>query len=348
MIGLFRIPIAGLVLTVGLTIVPHPTGFQSAIPAAASWVSEDPSPAVTAEPTPDPYDGLTIAELSVRAYGDGELETETTLAEGPDFTRYLIRYPSDGLTIYGFMNIPKGEGPFPVVLVLHGYVRSQYRKTLTYTTRYADALAQAGYLVIHPNYRDHPPSDSDDGPNLFRIGYAVDVLDLVGLIQKQGGEPGPLEKANPDLLGLWGHSMGGGISLRVIAINPDVRAALVYGSMSSDERLNHERIKLWSGGQGGDAELAAPEETLDHIEPINFLDDVRAAVSIHHGALDETVPPEWSADLYERLKGLDKNVEYFEYSDQPHTFAGDGDQLFIERTIAFFDEQLRDPDVPAP
>jgi dipeptidyl aminopeptidase/acylaminoacyl peptidase len=243
------------------------------------------------------------------------------------------------------MNVPTGEGPFPVVLVLHGYVRHQYRRTLTYTTRYADALAGAGYLVIHPNFRNHPPSDSDDEPDLFRIGYAIDVLNLIGLVRKQGEEPGPLERAEADSLGLWGHSMGGGIALRVITVDPDVRAAVVYGSMSADERLNQERIRLWSGGERGDVELAVPEETLALIEPINFLDRVQAGVSIHHGMLDDTVPPQWSSDLHERLVELDKDVEYFEYPDQPHIFADDGDRLFVERTIAFFDARLKTPDV---
>ena len=74
------------------------------------------------------------------------------------------------------MNVPQGEGPFPVVLVLHGYVDPARYNTLTYTTGYADALARAGYLVIHPNFRNWPPSDS--GPEDYRVGQAVDVLHL--------------------------------------------------------------------------------------------------------------------------------------------------------------------------
>ena len=74
-------------------------------------------------------------------YGDGELQVEQVLAVTNAFTRTLVTFPSDGLTIYGFMNVPQGEGPFPVVLVLHGYVDPARYNTLTYTTGYADALA---------------------------------------------------------------------------------------------------------------------------------------------------------------------------------------------------------------
>ena len=65
-----------------------------------------------------------------------------------------------------FMNTPQGEGPFPMALVMHGYIPPENYQTIAYTTRYADALAQAGYLVIHPNYRNYPPSA--EGPDLFR------------------------------------------------------------------------------------------------------------------------------------------------------------------------------------
>ena len=76
---------------------------------------------------------------------------------------------------------------------------------------YADALTEAGYFVLHPNYRNYPPSDS--GPNPFRIGYAADVLNLIGIIQRQSQDPyGPLRRADGEQIHLMGHSMGGGIA----------------------------------------------------------------------------------------------------------------------------------------
>jgi len=66
-------------------------------------------------------------------------------------------------------------------------------------------------------------------------------------------------------------------------------------------------------------------------------------VSIHQGLADQTVPPSWSADLCAQLKALQKSVECFTYPGQPHTFVGAGNQLFIQRTIAFFDAHLQSP-----
>ena len=316
-----------------------PTLTPTATPTATPSPTPTATPTVTPSPTPDPYAGLTVAGLAARPYGGGELQVEETLAVTNAFTRTLVTYPSDGLTIYGFMNVPRGEGPFPVVLVLHGYIDPDVYSTLAYTTRYADSLARAGYLVIHPNLRDYPPSDT--GPNSFRVGMAVDVLNLMALVREQGGQPGPLQQADPDLIGLWGHSMGGGITLRVITVDPDVRAAVLYGSMSGDEKTNYERILYWTGGERGLEELDTPDEALHRISPIFYLDHIQAAVSIHHSDADELVPLEWSLDLCERLQGLGKMVECFTYSGLPHTFRGEGDQLFMQRTAAFFDRYLK-------
>jgi dipeptidyl aminopeptidase/acylaminoacyl peptidase len=237
------------------------------------------------------------------------------------------------------MNVPQGEGPFPVAIVLHGYIDPDEYNTLAYTTRYADNLAQNGYLVLHPNLREYPPSDS--GPNRFRVGMAIDVLNLLAIVREQAGQPGPLRRADAQAIGLWGHSMGGGITLRVITVDPGIRAAVLYGSMSGDERMNYERVLYWTGGERGHEELETPEEALRRISPIEYLERIEAAVSIHHSAADAVVPPEWSHDLCERLDALGKRVECFTYAGLPHTFRGEGDRLFMQRVVTFFDTYLK-------
>ncbi len=167
------------------------------------------------------------------------------------------------------------------------------------------------------------------------------MLNLIALIRAQAGQPGPLRLADPNAIGVWGHSMGGGVSVRVITVNPDVKAAVLYSSMSGDERKNIERLVLWTGGLFGGPERNAPADALSRISPINFVERIRAAVSIHHGENDGVVPLEWSAELCDRLKASGKSVECFAYPGQPHTFQGEGDALFNQRVIAFFDRQLK-------
>ena len=322
---------------------PSPTNIPPTIPTLAA--TDTPPPAATAtllptiSPTPDPYYNWSNAYLRSRTYGGGQIEFLEVMDQNLYFTRYLIRYPSDGLSIYGFANIPNDEEIHPVIIALHGYIDPAVYNTLDYTTRYADALATAGYIVLHPNLRGYRPSD--DGENLFRVGMAIDVLNLIALVQSQSGGSDPLKNSNPDSIGLWGHSMGGGISTRVITVSSDVKAAVLYAAMTGDELTNYTAIREWSGQARGIEELNVPVEALNSISSVYFFENIGAAVSIHHGTADELVPMSWSVTTCERLNLLGKNVECLYYEDMPHTFYGQGEEQFIQNSVDFFNRHLK-------
>ena len=112
--------------------------------------------------------------------------------------------------------------------------------------------------------------------------------------------------------------------------------------MSGDEQKNFERIfNYFSNGERGLEELNFPEEAYERISPINYLERVQAAVSINHGENDADVPLAWSLDLCRRLRELEKPVECYTYEDQPHTFHGEGDNLFTMRMVDFYNRMLR-------
>lgn len=342
--------IVSLPTPMGIATLPLPTATSTAASTVPPTFTTMPTetavstftPAPTHTPpiptaTPDFYSPFTIQALAARTYGGGLLEIEDELEKNDTFTRYLIRYPSDGLTVYGFMSVPNEGNNFPVAIVLHGYIPPDEYDVLDYTARYADSLVKAGYFVIHPNFRNYPPSDS--GPNEFRIGYAVDILNLIAIIREQSQDPyGILRRADEDNIHLWGHSMGGGVALRVITVNnePYLKAAVLYGSMSGDEAQNYERIQEWRGDDADLFELEAPAALMRAISPIYHLDRINAAISIHHSPADATVPVEWSEELCERLQQLQHPVECFFYAGQSHTFHGNGDLLFMERVVTFF------------
>ena len=318
-----------------------PTLTFTPLPTATPLPTSTPTPVPTISPTPDPYFPWTIDHLRSRTYGGGQIEFLEVMAQNLYFTRYLIRFPSDGLNIYGFANIPNDEGPHPVIVALHGYIDPGVYNTLDYTAHYADALATAGYVVLHPNLRGYLPSDNGD--NLFRVGMAIDVLNLIAIVQSQSGAPDPLRTALPDRIGLWGHSMGGGISTRVLTVSDDVRAAVLYAAMSGDEQKNYEAIREWSGQTRGLDELSVPAEALTRIAPMYFFQNITAAVSVHQGTADATVPLDWSVLTCDQLTALGKNIECTYYQDMPHTFYGAGDEEFIQNTVRFFNQHLKAP-----
>jgi hypothetical protein len=89
-------------------IVPTATTVPTALPT--SEPTSIPLPTALPTPTADPwaqYEPYTIEALRKRAYGtEGQIEIVRTIEELPNFTRYLIAYPSDGLRITGMLDRP--------------------------------------------------------------------------------------------------------------------------------------------------------------------------------------------------------------------------------------------------
>jgi dipeptidyl aminopeptidase/acylaminoacyl peptidase len=137
--------------------------------------------------------------------------------------------------------------------------------------------------------------------------------------------------------------MGGGITTRVITVTDDVKAAVLYAAMSGDEQKNYEAILQWSGQTRGFEELSVPAEALTRISAMYYFQNITAAVSIHHGTVDATVPLEWSVTTCDQLTALGKNVECLYYDNMPHTFYGAGNEEFIQNTVQFFNQYLQTP-----
>jgi len=307
-----KITLFVLVLTVLTACAPVEA---APTPQLESEVTASPPapPVPTAPAVTSPF---SLEALRARGYGKGELSVEYVWETQAEFTRYYITYPSDGLTIHGFVNIPIGKGPFPVIIALHGFIPASRYQTRDYSIRYADALASNGYIVLHPNMRNFPPSDSTPRVSDFQGGYAIDVLNLLALVRKAAGQESIFKNADLTRLGIWGHSIGGGIALRVLSIVPEIKAAVIYAAVSQRYSDQTAGFKIY--------DYAASQ----------------AAFSLHHGDNDETISPSWTARLNQQLLDAGKQVEYFTYPGQPHTFFGQNDALFMKRMIAFYDLNL--------
>lgn len=318
------------------TSTPSPSAIPTATPSRTPTPTATLNPLVTLTSTPDPFLELYIDSLKTRNYGGGVLEDVNNVSSPAGFTRKIFKYRSEGLDLFGFINIPEGEGPFPVILVLHGYVEPAEYRTLDYTVRYTDALAEAGYITIHPNLRGY--ADSENGENIFGIGDTIDTLNLLELIRQQAGSEGMLKRADANRIGVWGHSMGGGITARILVIDREVKAGLLYASIHMNEEFNLAHFE--KDGRGNE-KIRAPSSALSMISPLNYLDEISAAVSIHHGELDLVVPVKWSQDLCEEFIELEKDVECHTYAEQAHTFRNSGDDAFIREVINFYDRKVK-------
>ena len=81
-------------------------------------------------------------------------------------------------------------------------------------------------------------------------------------------------------------------------------------------------------------------DMMQQIAPYYHLSLINAPIQVHIGTVDDVTPPAWSVKLQQGLLEAGKYVEFYSYEGQGHLFVGEGWLLFMERVLAFYDEQL--------
>lgn len=280
----------------------------------------------------------TLPQLAERTFSAGEIQTTRVLTETAGFTTSLVSYSSDGLKITGLLNVPRGEGKFPAIVMVHGYVEpAQYTRGLD-AQGPAEALAREGYITLVPDLRGYMESDS--GMNLFLSGWIADVINAGNALKK-------MPQVDAEHLGLWGHSMGGGIANRVMVVSDVFDAVVLYAPISGDVD------EMFMDPFGGEARGVTQElvkalvAALDDpayrasLSPIHYLDRTRAPVSMHVGTDDPVTPKEWARAIRDGLRRAGKTVEYFEYPGEGHAIQGTGKDQFYVRVRDFFNKNLK-------
>lgn len=270
-----------------------------------------------------------IEALRKRNYEPSSITIRNTVSNNGLYTGYQISYSSDGLIIYGRMNVPVGQGPFPVVIMNHGYFNQSSFTSGDGTQTMADILARNGYLTLASDYRGFGKSENDgQGSRGHNPNYAIDVLNLIASVKK-------VDKADPSRIGMWGHSMGGEVALRSTEATDELKAIVLWAPTSGRVSDNAR----FYGGRGGSQPSGNPDA--DGASPINYLDYISTPISLHQGLSDTETNPEWSKELNVALRKEGKTVEYFEYPGQDHNFRNLGWDVISKRTIEFFDRYLK-------
>jgi dipeptidyl aminopeptidase/acylaminoacyl peptidase len=301
--------------------------------------------------------------LREREYESGIITRGEPVLETENFTRYLISYPSDGLTITGVLQIPKvGEPPYPVIVMNHGFFSRYIYYSGDGTDRAAEFLNRRGYLTVSSDYRSW--GSSDTGESLFYSGQVIDVINLMNALPS-------IPEADTDRIGMWGHSMGGGITAKVLTIvGSRIKAAVLYSSVSADFA---DVIGRWGPGCVGDVyegeatygcnssdilpldlspnltasyfDATTDPVMLEAVSPLYHFDLVKAPVQVVYGTEDGKTsagtPPEWSQKMYQAFVDAGVDAEIFGYHGEEHSFIGDPWFVFMAKTQLFFDEHVK-------
>ena len=320
----------------------------SRAPATSAEASPSPtgsatgSPTATTLPVPGP---VSLQALMAKQYDGRGLRVGRMLASTSSYTRHFATYRSGKLRISGIINVPRGKGPFPVLVLAHGYIDPAVYTNGRGLMREQDYLARRGYVVLHVDYRNHAQSDDDPKADLqLRLGYTEDVINAVLAIKKS-----PLPYLDKERVGLLGRSLGGGVLFNVLVAQPGlVDAAVAFAPVSSDAADNFDR---WIRGDSQRRALArriiaahgSPEKNPEFwrdASPRTFFERVTEPVLIHHGTADDTCPIRWSRTTLAALKAAGADATMKTYAGEQHAFGPQWPRS-MQATVAFFKEHLR-------
>lgn len=294
--------------------------------SAPSSVTPDRPTAAPAPPDRSPWADLAVRRPSLARYFD-RLPDSSPVRLGPvrertsAYTSYDVTYGVDGLRITGVLNVPRVPGPFPAVVLAHGWIDRAVYEQGQGMTRERGYLAEQGYVALHVDFRNHAGSDDDAAlERELYLGYAVDTLGAVAALRSSGL---PVS----DDVSLMGRSMGGSVVLQALEMAPGfVNGGVVYSGQSSLEADNYRQ---WAGdGSGFAAEFVRRHGTPAQnpaawraMSTRPYAGRITEPVLMIHGTRDEQCPPRWASATRSALARAGVDVRLRWYEDEHHAFG---------------------------
>lgn len=243
-----------------------------------------------------------------------------------------VSFPArDGLTLHGYLTLPRGRAPKNLPLVLHPHggpygLRDDWRFSSE-----VQFYANRGYAVLQVNYRGsggYGHGFEAAGFKKWGLEMQHDLTDGVKWLIDRG-------TVDADRVVISGASYGGYATMAGLAFTPELYCAGInyVGATDIDilipKGVSAERLH-WSKTHLGDLADAADRKRIYDTSPVNFADRIVAPVLMAYGKNDPRVVIEHGYDMERALKKAGKTYEMIIEAEEGHGFR------FEERSIAFF------------
>jgi len=280
-------------------------------------------------------------QVWVHDFESGEARKLTDLGSVEDGVEpELHRVESfDGESIPVFLFLPDGEGPFPVVVMVHGGPESQWRPWYSSgfgaLTQY---LVARGYAVAAPNVR----GSTGYGKRFEHLDDVEKRLDSVEDLRALHDWLAARPEIDGSRAVVYGRSYGGYMVLAALAFQPELWAAGIEFVGISNLRTFLENTSVWrrAAREREYGPLSDPE-LLERLSPWSRLDAIKAPLFIEHGRNDPRVPVSESEAIHEELVRRGVRCELVIYEDEGHMVEKLENRVdSFERATAFLDEVL--------
>ena len=237
----------------------------------------------------------------------------------------------------GQIRIP-GEGKYPVVVMIRGYVDKEIFRTGIGTEPSSKVFAANGYITVAPDFLGYGAS-SPESLDLFeaRMQTYTTVLSLLKSIDQ-------IPEWDGKNIFIWAHSNGGQIALTTLEITGKTYPTTLWAPVSAPfpYSILYYEDELSDYGKYLRGELARFEALydVDLYSVTTYLDRIKAPIQLHQGTADESVPARWNDNLNDALKDLKVDINYYTYPGANHNMVPSWNSV-IQRDLEFFASNLR-------
>lgn len=291
-----------------------------------------------------------VLELGAGPLDYGRLVRWTTSEVGGlDATTFrspeLIQYPTfdkvegEPRQIPAWVYKPPGDGPFPVIVSIHGGPEAQSRPIFSYT--YQMWLQKLGAAVIVPNVR----GSAGYGKEYLQLdnGFLREdsVRDIGALLDWIGEQP----DLDADRIAVFGGSYGGYMVLAsAVHYSDRLNAAVDIVGISNfvtflENTQDYRRdVRRPEYGDERDPEMRA---FLERISPNNNVDRITVPILVVQGENDPRVPVTESAQMVEALRDNGNTVWYMNALNEGHGYAKkENRDIYQQATVLFLQQYL--------
>ncbi|WP_434811178.1 S9 family peptidase [Microbacterium sp. bgisy189] len=235
----------------------------------------------------------------------------------------------DGYPVHGWVATPEGEGPFPVILQIHGGPYASYGIHLFDETQ---VLVDAGYAVVYSNPRGSAGYGRAHGRSIRQQMGTVDFHDVMDFFDAAIEADPRLDAAR---VGVMGGSYGGYLTAWVIAHDHRFAGAIVErGFLDPATFQGTSDI----GSFFGDEYVGVDPAQIAAQSPMAVVDRVRTPTLVLHSELDFRCPLEQATRYYTALKRQGTDAEMLIFPGEDHELTRSGQPRHrIERFDAVVD-----------
>jgi dipeptidyl aminopeptidase/acylaminoacyl peptidase len=293
---------------------------------------------------PTPLAKYSVENLARGGVKSSEITIGKVLKTNPKFTSYEFSMKfspdlSENLkTVSGLINIPEGNGQFPVIVMFRGYVDPKDYFIGNGTTHAAEYFASNGFITVAPDFLGYGDSDKE-AENVFESRFqthttALTVLKSIPSIKQFDGKN----------IFIWGHSNGGQIALTTLEVTGANYPTVLWAPVSKPfpYSILYYTDDASDGGKFLRHELANFENDYDtdSYSLVKFLEKIKAPIQLNQGTFDSAVPVAWSNQLSKDLLELKVDLNYIKYPGADHNMSPDWNQA-VGNALDFYKKHIQ-------